>query len=229
MVRSRTQMVYSLSMPDLSILIADDHRLVARGVRKILEEQPDWHVVAEASDGRDAVRLGTEIQPDVAVMDVSMPHLNGVDATAQLAECAPNTKVLMLSMYSDETLVSRALRAGAKGYLLKGSADTDLVRAVTAVAGGECFFSPSIISRLLSEYVGQIADRGIEDRLDRLSPREREVFQLVVEGHTNRQMAEMLGVRPSTIETHRAHILEKLGMHGTAELVKFAVQRGIIK
>ena len=216
-------------MPDLNILIADDHRLIARGVRRILEEQPDWHVVAEASDGRDAVRLGTEMQPDVAVMDVSMPHLNGVDATAQLAERAPNTKVLMLSMYSDETLVGRALRAGAKGYLLKDSADTDLVRAVTALAVGESFFSPSIVHRMLNEYVDRISDRGLDDRLDRLSPREREVFQLVAEGHTNRQMAEMLGVRPSTIETHRAHILEKLGLHGTAELVRFALQRGVIK
>jgi DNA-binding NarL/FixJ family response regulator len=214
---------------ELNILLADDHRMVARGVRKILEEQPDWHVVGEAADGRDAVRLAADLQPDVAVMDVSMPHLNGVEATAQMSERVPGTKVLMLSMYSDDALVGRALRAGAKGYLLKDSADTELVRAVTAVAAGGSFFSPPIVNHLLSEYVNRAADRGLGDPLDRLSPREREVFQLVAEGHTNREMAEVLGVRPSTIETHRAHILEKLNLHSTAELVRFAAQRGIIK
>ena len=216
-------------MGDLNILLADDHRMVAHGVRKILEEQPDWHVVAEASDGRDAVRLAANLQPDVAVMDVSMPHLNGVEATAQLSERVPQVKVLMLSMYSDDALVGRALRAGAKGYLLKDSADTELVRAVTAIAAGGSFFSPPIVNHLLSEYVNRASDRRLGDPLDRLSPREREVFQLVAEGHTNREMAELLGVRPSTIETHRAHILEKLNLHSTAELVRFAAQRGIIK
>jgi two-component system response regulator NreC len=216
-------------MAALNILVADDHQLVARGVRKILEEQPDWHVVGEATDGRDAVRLATALRPDVAVMDVSMPHLNGVDATAQLAERLPDLRVLMLSMYSDDATVSRALRAGAKGYLLKGSVDVELVRAVAAIAAGDAFFSPSIVGRLLSEYVERVGDRGMEDRLDRLSPREREVFQLVAEGRTNRQIAEVLGVRPCTIETHRAHIMEKLGLQGTAELVRFALQRGIIK
>ena len=216
-------------MGDLNILLADDHRMVTHGVRKILEEQPDWHVVGEAADGRDAVRLAADLQPDVAVMDVSMPHLNGVEATAQLAERAPHVKVLMLSMYSDDALVGRALRAGAKGYLLKDSADTDLVKAVTAIAAGGSFFSPPIVNHLLDEFVNRVTDRGLADPLDRLSPREREVFQLVVEGHTNRRMAELLGVRPSTIETHRAHILEKLNLHSTAELVRFAAQRGIIR
>jgi DNA-binding NarL/FixJ family response regulator len=216
-------------MADLNILLADDHRMVAHGVRKILEEQPDWHVVAEAADGRDAVRLAADLKPDVAVIDVSMPHLNGVEATAQMTERVPGVKVLMLSMYSDDAIVGRALRAGARGYVLKDSADAELVRAVTAVAAGGSFFSPSIVNHLLSEYVSRAADQGFGDPLDRLSPREREVFQLVAEGHTNREMAEMLGVRPSTIETHRAHILDKLNLHSTVELVRFAAQRGIIK
>jgi DNA-binding NarL/FixJ family response regulator len=213
----------------VNILVADDHPLVAHGVRKILEEQPDWHVVAEAHDGRDAVRLGTSLQPDLAVIDVSMPNLNGVEATAQLTERVPGLRVLMLSMYSDEEIVGRALRAGAKGYLLKDSADSDLVRAVAAIADGNSFFSPSIVSRMLSEYLGRLSDRGSTDRLERLSPREREVFQLVAEGHTNREIAEQLGIRPATVETHRAHLMEKLDLHSTAELVRFAVQRGVIQ
>jgi DNA-binding NarL/FixJ family response regulator len=216
-------------MADVNILVADDHRMVAHGVRKILEEQPDWHVIGEAVDGRDAVRLAAELQPDVAIVDVSMPHLNGVEATAQMTERVPGVKVLMLSMYSDDAIVGRALRAGAKGYLLKDSADVELVRAVTAVAAGGSFFSPPIVNHLLSEYVNRVADHGLGDPLNRLSPREREVFQLVAEGHTNREMAEMLGIRQSTIETHRAHILDKLDLHSTAELVRFAAQRGIIK
>ena len=222
-------MLYLASMPELNILVVDDHRLVAKGVRRILEERPDWRVVAEATDGRDAVRLAADLQPDIAVVDVSMPHLNGVDAVAQMSARVPNLKVLMLSMYSDEATVGRALRAGARGYLLKDSADTDLVRAVASVAAGETFFSPSIVTRILSEYVDHTSERSVDDPLDRLSPREREVFQLVTEGHTNRQMAALLGVRMSTVETHRAHILEKLGLHNTAELVRFAAQRGVIK
>jgi DNA-binding NarL/FixJ family response regulator len=216
-------------MAALNILLADDHTLVTQGVRKILEEQPDWHVIAEAADGRDAVRLGTNLQPHVAVIDVSMPSLNGVEATAQLAAQAPGVKVLMLSMHSDEALVGRALRAGARGYLLKDSADADLVRAVAAVAAGESFFSPAIAQRILTDYVGHVADGGATDRFERLSPREREVFQLVVEGHSNRQIAGLLGIRPATVETHRAHVLEKLEVHSTVELVRYAAQRGIIK
>jgi DNA-binding NarL/FixJ family response regulator len=215
-------------MPPLNILIADDHTLVTQGVRKILEEQPDWHVVAQATNGRDAVRLGADLQPDVAVIDVSMPHLNGVEATAQLTALAPSTKVLMLSMHDDETLVGRALRAGARGYLLKDSADVDLVRAVSAVAAGESFFSPTIANRMVSDYMERLTTKGASDPLERLSPREREVFQLVAEGHTNREIAELLSIRPATVETHRSHILQKLELHSTAELVRYAVQRGVI-
>jgi DNA-binding NarL/FixJ family response regulator len=216
-------------MAPLNILVADDHTLVNQGVTKILEEQPDWKVVAQAADGRDAVRLGTDLKPDVAVIDVSMPTLNGVEATAQLAAQAPAVKVLMLSMHADEMLVGRALRAGARGYLLKDSADVDLVRAVTAVANGESFFSPEIANRMVNDYVGRLAERGETDRIERLSPREREVLQLVAEGHTNREIADLLSIRPATVETHRSHILQKLELHSTAELVRYAVQRGVVK
>jgi DNA-binding NarL/FixJ family response regulator len=216
-------------MPALNILVADDHRLVAHAVRKILEEQPEWHVVAEAMDGRDAVRMAMDCRPDVAVMDVSMPNLNGVDATAQLTESVPDIKVLMLSMYSDQELVGRSLRAGARGYLLKHSADVDLVRAVAAIASGESFFSPAIANSLVDDYVNRLSDSRHADRLDRLSPREREVFQLIAEGYTNREIGERLHIRVATVETHRARILEKLNLHGMAELVRFAMQRGIIQ
>ena len=216
-------------MAPLNILVADDHTLVNQGVTKILEEQPDWKVIAQAADGRDAVRLGTDLKPDVAVIDVSMPTLNGVEATAQLTAQAPAVKVLMLSMHADEMLVGRALRAGARGYLLKDSADVDLVRAVTAVAAGESFFSPEIANRMVNDYVGRLAERGETDKIERLSPREREVLQLVAEGHTNRQIAELLSIRPATVETHRSHILQKLELHSTAELVRYAVQRGVVK
>lgn len=216
-------------MAALNILVADDHKLVSQGVTKILEEQPDWKVVAQAADGRDAVRLGSHLKPDVAVIDVSMPTLNGVEATAQLTAQAPNVKVLMLSMHADETLVGRALRAGARGYLLKDSADVELVRAVTAVAAGESFFSAEIANRMVTHYMGRLSERGEADKIDRLSPREREVLQLVAEGHTNRQIAEILTIRPATVETHRAHILQKLELHSTAELVRYAIQRGVIK
>jgi DNA-binding NarL/FixJ family response regulator len=185
--------------------------------------------VAAASDGREAVKLGTDLQPDVAVLDVSMPNLNGVDAAAQLTQRVPNLKILMLSMYSDEATVGRALQAGATGYLLKDSVDEDLVRAVTALAAGESFFSPLVASRIINDYVGRLSGKRAADPLDRLSKREREVFQLVAEGRTNREVAEILGIRPATVETHRAHILEKLDMHNTAELVRFAVQRGVIR
>jgi two-component system response regulator NreC len=216
-------------MSALNILIADDHRLVAHGLRKILEEQTNWHVVAEVTDGRDAVRLAADLRPDVAVVDLMMPQLNGIEATVQIAQRAPTTRVLVLSMHSDEGLVGRALQAGAKGYLLKDSLDTELVRAVAAIASGEAFFSPAIVSRLVDDYVSQLAGVAPRDPLQKLSPREREVFQLVIEGHTNRQIAVILGVKPATVESHRAHLLEKLSVHSTAELVRFAAQRGIIK
>ena len=215
-------------MQPLSILIADDHVLVTQGVRKILEEQPGWRVVAQATNGRDAVRLGADLKPDVAVIDISMPQLNGVEATAQLTAETPATKILMLSMHADDILIGRALRAGARGYLLKDSADVDLVRAVAAVAAGESFFSPPIAHRMVTDYMDRLTTKGAADPLERLSPREREVFQLVAEGHTNREISELLSIRPATVETHRAHILQKLELHSTAELVRYAVQRGVI-
>jgi two-component system response regulator NreC len=212
----------------LRILVADDHRLVRQGFRKILEEQPGWTVVAEASDGRDAVRQAQATEPDVAILDIGMPGLNGIDATRQMVRRLPSLGVLILSMHADEAYIVQALKAGARGYMLKDSADTDLIRGVEAIAAGKSFFSPAVAKVMLDDYVRHLAAKGIVDRFDALSEREREVFQLVAEGHSNKSVAELLCVSPTTVETHRAHILQKLDVHSTAELVLYAVRRGII-
>jgi DNA-binding NarL/FixJ family response regulator len=215
-------------MSALRILIADDHTLVRQGFKRILEDHPEWRVIGEAGDGREAVRLALELSPDIAILDVAMPLMNGVDAAAQIVRRAPGVHVLMLSMHSEDASISRALRAGARGYLLKGAVDTDLIRAVAAVAAGESFFSPIVASVMLDDYVRHLADKGIGDRFEALSEREREIFQLVAEGHSNKKVAELLCISPATVETHRAHILQKLDLHSTAELVLYAVRRGVI-
>jgi two-component system response regulator NreC len=215
-------------MAELRILVADDHTLVLRGLRKILEEQPDWHVVAEPTDGREAVRQTLDLQPHVAILDIGMPLLNGIEATRQIVRRLPQTSVLILSMHADEAYITQALQAGARGYLLKDSADTDLIRGVTAVVAGKSFFSPAVAKVMLDDYVRSLAAKGIVDRYDALSEREREIFQLIAEGHTNKEIAELLTISPATVETHRTHICQKLDVHNTAELVLYAVRRGVI-
>lgn len=215
-------------MANLRILLGDDHTVVRQGLRKILEEQPSWQVVAQTSDGREAVQQTLALEPDVAILDVGMPLLNGIEATRQIVRRLPNVQVLILSMHGDEAYITQAFQAGAKGYLLKDSADTDLIRAVTAVAAGKSFFSPAVAKVMLDDYVRRLADKGIVDRYDSLSEREREIFQLIAEGHSNKEIAELLSISPATVETHRAHILQKLDVHNTAELVVYAVRRGVI-
>lgn len=215
-------------MPKLRIVLGDDHTLVRHGIRKILEERHDWEVVAEAGDGRDAVKKVVEHEPDVAILDIGMPLLNGIEATRQIVKRAPTVRVLILSMHSDEAYITQALQAGAKGYLLKDSADVDLIRGVTDVAAGRSFFSPAVAKVMLDDYVRHLANKGIVDRYDALSEREREIFQLVAEGHGNKAIAELLSISPATVETHRAHILQKLDLHNTAEVVLYAVRRGVI-
>jgi two-component system response regulator NreC len=215
-------------VPKLRVVLGDDHTIVRQGIRKILEERRDWEVVAEAGDGRDAVKKVLEHEPDVAILDIGMPLLNGIEATRQIAKRAPTVRVLILSMHSDEAYITQALQAGAKGYLLKDSADTDLIRGVTDVAAGKSFFSPAVAKVMLDDYVRHLADKGIVDRYDALSEREREIFQLVAEGHSNKAIAELLSISPATVETHRAHILQKLDLHNTAEVVLYAVRRGVI-
>jgi two-component system, NarL family, response regulator NreC len=215
-------------VPKLRLLLGDDHTLVRQGLRKILEERADWEVVAEAGEGREAVRLAIKHKPDVAVLDIGMPQLNGIEATRQILRREPGVHVLMLSMHSDEAYITRALQAGAKGYLLKDSAGRDLIRAVEAVAAGQSFFSPSVAQLMLDDYVRRASATGTADRYDTLSEREREIFQLVAEGRSNREVAEALAITLATVETHRARILQKLDVHNTAELVLYAVRRGVI-
>jgi len=215
-------------MSNLRILLGDDHTIVRQGLRKIIEARPGWTVVAEASDGRDAVRQALSIQPDIAILDIGMPLLNGIEATRQIVRRAPTIGVVILSMHSDETYILQALQAGARGYLLKDSADTDLIRGVAAAAAGKSFFSPAVAKVMLDDYLRHLAQKGIVDRYETLSEREREIFQLIAEGHSNKEIAELLSVSASTVETHRAHILQKLDIHSTAELVLYAVRRGVI-
>lgn len=215
-------------MAKLRLMLGDDHTLVRQGLRKILEEKSEWEVVAEAGDGREAVRLALATKPDVAILDIGMPLLNGIDATRQITKRLPDTHVLILSMHSADAYVARALQAGARGYLLKDSAGKDLLRAVSTVATGKSFFSPAIAKLMLDDYVRRVAETTIVDKYDSLSEREREVFQLVAEGRSNKEVAEMLAISVATVETHRARILEKLDIHNTAELVLYAVRRGVI-
>lgn len=215
-------------MPDLRLLLADDHTLVRHGLRKILEERREWEVVGEVGDGRAAIDAAVSLKPDVAIIDAAMPLLNGIDATQQIVRRVPQTRVLMLSMHSDEAYLTRALQAGATGYILKDSAGKDLIRGVETVAAGRPFFSPAIERLMLDDYVRTVGGTTIVDRYETLSQREREVFQLIAEARTSREVAQLLSISPATVETHRARILQKLDIHNTAELVLYAVRKGVI-
>ena len=215
-------------MRKLRLLLGDDHTLMRQGLKKILEERPEWEVVAEVGDGREAIKKAVALKPDVAILDIGMPLLNGIDATQQIVRKVPDTRVLVLSMHSDEGYVTRALQAGATGYMLKDSAGKDLLKGVESVANGQAFFSPAIARLMLDDYVRRVAGSGVADRYETLSEREREIFQLIAEARTNKEVAEFLEISPATVETHRARILQKLDIHNTAELVLYAVRRGVI-
>jgi DNA-binding NarL/FixJ family response regulator len=210
------------------VLLGDDHAVLRQGLRKILEDRRDWRVVAEAGNGRDAVREALELKPEVAVLDIGMPILNGIEATRQIARRAPTVRVVILSMHSDQAYVTQAVHAGARGYVLKESAGDELIEAISTVATGGTFFSPAVAQVVFDDYVRGLADRGIHDRFDLLSEREREVLQLVAEGRSSREIGELLSISPATVETHRTHVLQKLGLRNTAEVVRYAARRGIV-
>jgi DNA-binding NarL/FixJ family response regulator len=212
----------------IRILIADDHLVIRAGLRLLLEKHEDFAVVAEADDGRQAVDLAAQHKPDVAVVDVAMPNMNGIEATRQMTAADPSLAVVMLSMYTDETYVMRALRSGAKAYLLKSSAETDLIQAVRAVREGKSFFSPVVSRMLLEDYVRQMGQKGVEDSYDLLTSREREILQLIAEGKANKDVAAHLNLSLHTVETHRTRILQKLNLHSVPELILYAVRKGII-
>lgn len=215
-------------MKKVRILLADDHTVMRAGLRALLERQPNLEVVGEAGDGRQTVELASSHVPDVVVMDIAMPNLNGVEATRRMVSKQPTISVVILSMYSDESYVMRALEAGARAYLLKDSAVTDLIRAIEVVSQGKSFFSPKIGRILAEEYVRALKQKGLADSYELLTPREREILQLLAEGKTNKEVATTLNVSVYTAETHRGNILQKLNLHSSAELVLYAVRKGII-
>jgi DNA-binding NarL/FixJ family response regulator len=210
------------------ILLADDHGVVRKGVRFLLERQQGMEVVGEASDGREAIRLAESVSPDIVIMDIAMPLLNGIEATAQMVKRDPKIGVIILSMYADEDYLLSALNAGAKGYLLKDSAEVDLVRAIQAVRSGTPFFSPEIAKTMLEDYMRFLQQRNLQDSYELLTEREKEVLQLLAEGKSNKEVATILDISVYTVDTHRMHLMQKLNLHNTAEIVLYAVRKKII-
>jgi DNA-binding NarL/FixJ family response regulator len=205
-------------MNDISVLLVDDHSLVRKGFRRLLEDEPGITVVGEASDGQDAVRMANELKPQVIVMDMSMPGLNGIQACVEILKTLPRTCVLMLSMYSEEAQVRNALKAGARGYVLKNAVDVDLAAAIRDVAAGKKVIGPGLISDVPMDDQGD----------DKLTPRERQILQLIAEGKSNKEIAALLELSPNTVAVHRANLMEALGIHRTAELVLYAVRKGLV-
>jgi DNA-binding NarL/FixJ family response regulator len=218
-----------MSMPAKTrMLIADDHTLVRRGLRLILDAEPDLEVVAEAGDGAEAIGRARATDLDLAILDVAMPRMTGLQAAQQLARRAPQVRVLMLSMYDNEQYLFEALKAGASGYVLKSVADRDLVEACRATMRGEPFLYPAAVTALIRDYLER-GRAGEEMPPDLLTPRESEILKLVAEGHSSREIAEMLVISVKTVERHRANILEKLGMRDRVELTRYAIRRGLVE
>jgi len=214
-------------MKKIKVILAEDHTIVRKGLLSLLKTETGIEVVAEAEDGRQAIEKVAQLKPDVVVMDISMPSLNGLEATRQIKKNYSNVKVLILSVHTDEEYIFQALRAGASGYLVKKAAPMDLINAIQALDRGESFLSPSISKKVIEEYIKNASNMSeTEDRTETLSGREREVVQLIAEGLSNQQLAELLHVSVKTVETHRARIMKKLDIHNTAGLTKYAVRRG---
>jgi DNA-binding NarL/FixJ family response regulator len=209
-------------------LLADDHGIVRRGLKSLLESQPGLSVIGEAADGLEALRLCSELSPDLLIIDISMPLMNGIEVASRAQKLDASPGVIILSMHADESYIMRALAAGARGYLVKDATDEDLIPAVRAVAAGKPFFSPTVAAVLMEDYVRQLRARGLSDSYELLTDREREILQLLAEGRSNQEVAALLDVGLSTVETHRANLMQKLNLHNTAEIVLYAVRKGLI-
>ena len=216
------------SAKEIHILLADDHNVMRAGLKLLLESHSGFKVISEASDGNQAVENAIRTRPDVAVLDIAMPKLSGIEAAQRISAQLPQTAIIILSMHSDEGYVLRALKSGARGYLLKDSAESDLIQAIKVVSEGKAFFSPEISKVLAEDYVREINIRGDEDSYDLLSPREREILQLLVEGRSNKDISGLLNLSLYTVETHRRNLQSKLNLHSFPELILYAVRKGII-
>ncbi len=213
-------------MNRIRVLLAEDHTIVRKGLRSLLDDEIEIEVVGEAEDGQQAIELVQRVQPDVVLMDITMPVLNGLEATRQIKKLFPQVKVVVLTVHSTEEYIFQILRAGASGYVVKQAAVSELVQAIQAVYQGDSFLSPSISRQVVEEY-GRRAE-AIEDKYDRLTDREREVLQLIAEGRANREIAQLLHVTVKTVEAHRAHLMDKLGLRSTAELTRYALRKGMV-
>ena len=216
------------SAKEIHILLADDHNVMRAGLKLLLESHAGFKVISEASDGNQAVENALRTRPEVVVLDIAMPKLSGIEAAQRISAQLPQTAIIILSMHSDEGYVLRALKSGARGYLLKDSAESDLIQAIKAVSEGKAFFSPEISKVLAEDYVREINIRGAEDSYDLLSPREREILQLLVEGRSNKDISGLLNLSLYTVETHRRNLQSKLNLHSFPELILYAVRKGII-
>ena len=213
----------------IRVLVADDHSVVRQGLRVWLEKSGNIEVVGEAADGREAVRLAEELKPELVIMDIAMPMLNGIEATSQITRRNPHTRVIILSVHADESYILRALSAGAKGYLLKEATENELLPAVRSVQAGKPYFSSGIVNVLLEDYIRMLKQNNLQDSYDLLSEREREVLQLLAEGKSNKEVAQLLSLSPHTVDSHRTNLMQKLNLHNTAEIVLYAVRKNIIE
>ncbi|GCF08828.1 response regulator [Dictyobacter arantiisoli] len=213
----------------IRILLADDHTILRAGLRMMLNAQPDMEVIGEAQDGRQAIEEAQKLQPDVILMDITMPDINGIEATRQIKRILTDVKILVLTMHENDEYVFQALRAGASGYMLKEAADTELITAIHVIKIGQFYLSPTAQSVVIGDYLQRVRTGEERDSYSSLTEREREILKLVAEGHTNNQIAERLVISPKTVDTHRTHVMDKLNLHSRAELVKYAMRRGLLE
>lgn len=213
----------------IRILLADDHTILRAGLKMMLNAQPDMEVIGEAQDGRQAIQEVQRLLPDIVLMDITMPDMNGIEATRQIKKILPDIKILILTMHEHDEYVFQALRAGASGYMLKEAADTELISALHIVQSGQFYLSPMAQSVMVGDYLQRVRFGEEKDSYSSLTEREREILKLVAEGHTNNQIAERLIISPKTVDTHRTHIMDKLNLHSRAELVKYAMRRGLLE